>query len=90
MKYRDHRGSLSDSMQTEIEVNTINDIIEHLNVFYKDFNEEVEEIAFVHVGFDDRINWDTYYVLQRLKSEKHFTVAGMSNGRIGEAKQWIR
>ncbi|MCP4336985.1 MAG: hypothetical protein GY679_04030 [Mycoplasma sp.] len=79
MKYRDHRGSLSESMETEREVNSVDEIKEHLNKFYTQFGEEVEEVRFVHVGFDDRIGWDTYYVTQRLKREKEFTVAGMSD-----------
>ena len=80
MKYRDHRGSLAASMETEREVNSINEIKEHLNKFYKQFEKEIKEIRFKHVGFDDRIGWDTYYVIQRLKGEKEFTVAGMSDG----------
>ena len=82
MKYRDHRGNLADSMKTEREVNLINEIKEHLNKFYNQFGKEIEEVKFKHVGFDDRINWDTYYVLQRLKGEKDFTVAGMSDGYL--------
>lgn len=80
MKYRDHKGSLSDSMDTEREVNSVDEIKEHLNKFYNQFGKEIEEIKFKHIGFDKRINWDTFYVLQRLKGEKEFTVAGMSNG----------
>ena len=80
MKYRDHRGSLSASMETEREVNSIDEIKEHLNKFYKQFGKEIEEVKFEHVGFDDRTGWDTYYVKQRLKGEKEFKVAGMSDG----------
>ena len=80
MKYRDHRGSLSDSMETVQEVSTIEEIKQHLNKFYNQFGKSVVEIKFEHVGMDDRINWDTYYVLKRLDKETDFTVAGMSDG----------
>lgn len=80
MKYRDHRGSLAESMDTVQEVSTIEEIKNHLNKFYNQIGHSVVEIKFVHVGMDDRINWDTYHVLQRLDGENHFTVAGMSDG----------
>lgn len=80
MKYRDHRGSLADSMETVQEVSTIEEIKSHLNKFYNQFGKSVEEIKFKHVGMDYRINWNTHYVLQRLDGETDFTVAGMSDG----------
>lgn len=82
MKYRDHKGSLSDSLETTIEVNSIQEIIDHLNSYCNQFGKEVEEIKFDYSGFDDRVGWDTYYVLHRLKGEANFTVAGMSDGRL--------
>jgi hypothetical protein len=82
MKYRDHRGSLNESMETEIQVNSVEEIKEHLNKFYTNFGKTVEDIKFEYCGMDKRINWDTYYVLQRLNGEEHFTVAGMSDGKF--------
>ena len=82
MKYRDHRGSLSASMETVQEVSSIEEIKHHLNKFYNQFGKSVVEIKFNHIGMDDRVNWDTYYVLQRLDGEDGFTVAGMSDGII--------
>lgn len=80
MKYRDYKGSLVESMNTVREVNTTDEIKQHLDKIYNQFGKEIEEIKFKHIGFDKRIDWDTYYVLQRLKGEEIFTVAGMSNG----------
>ena len=80
MRYRDHRGTLKESMKTVIEVSSINDIICHLNKDYKRFNKKIKEIKFERVGLDERIKWDTYYVLQRFKGENNFTIAGMSDG----------
>jgi hypothetical protein len=82
MKYRDHRGSLSDSMETVQEVSSIDEIKRHLNKSYTPFRLSVAEIKFEHEGIDHRTGWDTYYVLQRLEGEKHFTVAGMSDGKF--------
>lgn len=80
MKYRDHRGSLTKSMKTVQEVSTIEEIKRHLNKFYNLWGKSVVEIKFKPVGIDKRINWDTYYVLQRFKGETEFSVAGMSDG----------
>lgn len=82
IKYRDHRGSLSDSMETEMQVNSVDEIKDHLNKSHSIFGKSVEEIKFRYCGMDNRIGWDTYYVLQRISGEKEFTVAGMSNGNF--------
>jgi len=82
MKYRDHKGSLSESLETTMEVNSIDEIKNHLNNFYNHFGKSVVEIKFKHIGMDKRIGWDTHYVLLRLNDEKDFTVAGMSNGNL--------
>ena len=70
IKYRDHRCSLIESMKTETKFETIEKLKEHINKQYKMFGQEVEEIKFKYVGYDNRINWDTYYVLHRLKGNK--------------------
>ena len=80
MRYRDHKGSLSDSMDTTIEVNSSAEIINHLNKFYSQFGKEVEEIKFEYCGLDKRIDWDTYYVLARLKGSAEFRINGMTDG----------
>ena len=56
MKYRDHRGSLSASMQTVVE--TIKEELEaHL---VKELGPG--KIKIEKYGFDPRIGWDTYIV----------------------------
>ncbi len=89
MKYRSHRGSLSDSMETEVEVNTLEELIAHINSLNNDFDEKfsgkVEELKFEHVGMDERIGWDTYYVLVKGLYPSQgigFVVAGMSDGKF--------
>lgn len=80
MKYREHRGTLSDSMETLQEFATIVQMEQHLNKFCDKIGKSVVEIRFKHVGMDNRIGWDTYYVLQRLEGGVDFTVVGMSDG----------
>lgn len=82
MKYRDHRGSLSESLATTREVNSLEDIVQHINDTYKEFGSEVQEIKFKDVGFDERTGWNTCHVLCRMKGQKNFTVEGMINGQL--------
>ena len=79
IKYRDHRGSLDESMKTVKEFYTIEELKKHLDKPYKKLGKRVVEIKFTHVGFDDRIGWDTYYVLIRFDGETDFMIAGMSD-----------
>lgn len=82
MKYRDHRGSLDDSLQTTIEITDITQLFSHINKSFTGFGLEVEDIKFEYMGMDTRIAWDTWYVLYRLKGKKQFFVAGMSDGNL--------
>lgn len=82
MKYRDHKGGFAESLETVIEINSFQELLAHLNKFYKPFGKEAEEIKFTHVGKDERIGWDTYYVLLRLMGEENFSVVGMSDGKL--------
>jgi len=79
IKYRDQRGSLEESMKTVRDIISIKELLKYLNSRY---GPGIEEIQFEYYGFDDRIKWDTYHVLQRKKGETAFTIAGMSNGQI--------
>lgn len=82
VKYRDHKGSLDASMETVQDVSSMEEIRAHLNNYYTRFGKCVDEIRFVHIGMDNRIGWDTYRVLQRLKGESNFTVAGFADGKL--------
>ena len=56
MKYREHRGSLGESLETTVELdNTLEALANHLKV-------PVEELEIVPYGVDERIGWDTYLV----------------------------
>tara|TARA_R110002012_G_scaffold250357_1_gene428125 strand:+ start:66263 stop:66505 length:243 start_codon:yes stop_codon:yes gene_type:complete len=80
MKYRDHQGGLKESMKTVREFSTINELKEH----FRQLGRIVEEVRFKHIGIDKRTGWNTYYVLQRLKGEYDFTVAGMSDSLLDD------
>lgn len=82
MKYRQHRGTLEDSMSTVTEVNNIEDIDKIINESYIDFGKKVEEIEIKFYGYDSRINWETYIVTYRLSGEEQFHVAGMMDGNF--------
>lgn len=54
MKYREHRGSLADSMETVIEVKDLKDLAEKLSYQGK--------LTCRWYAQDDRIGWDTWLV----------------------------
>ncbi len=88
IKYRDHTGSLAESMKTMQMMNSVDDIKLHLNKFYTQFGKIVIEIKFSHVGMDKRTGWNTYNVLQRFEGETEFFVAGMSDGCFETIKKF--
>lgn len=87
MKYRHHRGGLEESLKTTVEVSTLEELIIHLNAVWGCWGKIVEEVKFQYCGMDERIDWDTYYVLQRLHGEDTWTVAGMSDGVFEEEEE---
>ena len=77
-------------MDTERQVYSKQDIIDHVNKSWNRFFHEIVEIKFEYCTFDDRTGWDTYYVLGKLSAmdghEDHapdgFIVLGMSDGKF--------
>ncbi len=76
IKYRDHRGSLDESMKTVQEFETKQDLVKYLKencvVPFYGYNLRMD-----HYCFDKRINWDTYIV-----TIKGFGVVGFANGLL--------
>jgi hypothetical protein len=68
MKYREHRGSLADSMETVIEVKSLRDLATKMN--YKGV------LSCKEYSQDHRIGWDTWLIC-----EDGFPI-GMSNGEL--------
>ena len=57
MKFRFHRGSLDDSLKTEVEINppTLNALAVYLDV-------EQNDLTVTPYCFDERCGWDTHLV----------------------------
>lgn len=79
MLYRDHRGSLADSMETIQEIDSIEQLKQHLDKIWAKTGHKITEVKFEYMCFDSRTDWKTYYVLQRFEGENDFVVAGMSD-----------
>ena len=82
MKFREHRGSLSYSMENIIEVNNISDIETVINKSWDYFGKKVEQIKIEFYAYDKRIDWETFIVTYRLSGEEQFYVAGFTNGLL--------
>jgi hypothetical protein len=82
MKYRDNRRTLADSLATEIEVDTIDELVKYLNTDWKWANKTVNEIKVDYYAYDSRIDWDTYIVTAKLSGETEFWVMGFTNGKL--------
>lgn len=68
MKIRLHRGGLADSLATMREIQpTIEAVLAYVREDFPrpDFPLSTEDLSFRHVGFDERIGWETYYVVSR-------------------------
>lgn len=76
MLFRFHRGGLAESMKTAVEVKTLQEL---RNIIEKELQTElIADLEFKYVGFDNRVNWNTYYVTTHTALYgKH--VVGMSN-----------
>lgn len=64
MKFREHRGGLTESMNTVVELNTRREFCNHIGKVARKFvPENGFTISFSEYSFDTRINWDTYLVV---------------------------
>lgn len=67
MKFRHHRGSLKESLETVVELGTKAELVAHLNQIldphWLSITEADIEIKFYK--YDDRIDWQTYLVRVR-------------------------
>lgn len=78
MKFREHRGGLKESMETERDIKSFDELWELLESIWGD----IELISFQHIGMDARINWDTYYVLVKRPQDDESFPAGMSDSKF--------
>jgi hypothetical protein len=64
MKFREHRGSLAESMLTVVDLNTKKEFCDHISKVARKIVPEGEfTISFSDYSFDIRINWDTFLVM---------------------------
>ncbi len=80
IKYRDHRGSLAESMETVQEFETGEDLVDYLK---KDssFPVFIHLVEIKHYCFDKRINWETHIV-----TVKGFGVMGFTDGKFSKGR----
>lgn len=74
MKFRQHRGSLIESLETTEEFKTVKALLLYLQ---KELNINVEKLKCKYLGYDNRCNWNTY-----LLYEKGFGVIGMTDTNL--------
>jgi hypothetical protein len=83
VKFREHRGSLADAMETVIEVADRPALIEHIKALepwgWSDCYLSVVDgdVTIEPYGYDNRIGWDTHIV--KLKG---YGVIGFTNGPL--------
>ena len=83
IKYRMHRGGLSESMETVTEVSSMKELI---CVVEKQFDAKVVDLNIEFYGHDDRINWDSHIVTAKFDKEGYgrhsYYPVGFTNGMI--------
>jgi len=79
IKYRDHRGSLAESMATVQEFEKREGLIKYLKYDMKGFSVpfKAEDLKIEKYMFDERIGWDTFIV-----TIENFGVVGFTNGYL--------
>lgn len=63
-KFRHQRGSLENSLQTTVEVESLNDLKKHLEDYYKRPERPIGNLSCHYYGFDSRINWNTWIICE--------------------------
>jgi hypothetical protein len=81
MKFREHHGSLEDSMKTVVTVNSWNSLRKIVMGIFPDLGY-IEEITIEKYSYDKRIDWDTHSVNVKFSALKHKVIAGFTNGPI--------
>ena len=80
MKFRYHRGQLTDSLLTQIEVNDEEELIADINNNLGAEFGRIENLDFKYTGYDERIGWNTYNVIIKCENVPYSFVIGMSDG----------
>lgn len=64
MKFRSHKGTLAESMDTVKEVKDLNDVKKILEKEYEPYKILPGEITCKYYCYDKRINWDSWIILE--------------------------
>jgi hypothetical protein len=65
MKYREHRGGLTESMETVVEIEGADDLMRIINAGRAQWYQPaitIDQLAVEPYGYDGRIDWDTHIV----------------------------
>lgn len=93
MRFRFHRGSLDESMKTQTIVNSIEELVIKIEESHNLFTLKVKYIRFEFCKFDERIGWNTYYVIAKYEEQKNGydkeVVEGMSDGMFPETTEGV-
>lgn len=65
MKFRFHRGGLEDSMKTQVEFKSLDELKGIIDNWLTVRKSNSVELRFEYRGFDERISQETYYVIVR-------------------------
>ncbi len=78
MKFREHRGSLADSMATVVEISDRTALVSLLAGRLGDYGFEFadRDLVIASYGYDHRIDWDTHIV-----TIEGYGVAGFTDGK---------
>jgi hypothetical protein len=80
-KFREHKGSLAESMATTVELNRKTDLIDKIKADLAEFEHGLKinkkTVSITPYAYDERIGWDSHIV--RLKG---YGVLGFTDGSV--------
>lgn len=85
MKFRKALDTHAEMIASEIEVNSLEELKAYLENEFADHAKGIAELKFDYSFFDindDRIGYNTYNVMVRLKDRQMFWLAGISDGNF--------
>lgn len=87
MRFREHRGTLAESLATTTEIHTRQELIDHLQPSFGSL--KIKDVVFSHYGYDKRIDWDTWMVSVTFEGQENKPhLMGMSDaGEFKDFKQ---
>ena len=77
VKFRFHRPTLDESLETQIEIRTKQELYEIISERYHNINFSINDLKIEFYTYDQRINWNTYIV-----HSDAIGVAGFTNGPL--------